>query len=117
MSTNQLSRDAFERLSSELQDLTTRGRIDIANKIEEARLLGDVDAAAGGQVLQLGAEALEGVARELVGGHGAQSLPLVPSAVLTLAAPTSDTWVMTRNEARPGRGDAANAAAVVAIIP
>ncbi len=42
MSTNQLSRDAFERLSSELQDLTTRGRIDIANKIEEARLLGDL---------------------------------------------------------------------------
>ena len=42
MSTNQLSRDAFERLSSELKDLTTRGRIDIANKIEEARLLGDL---------------------------------------------------------------------------
>jgi transcription elongation factor GreA len=42
MSTNQLSRDAFERLSSELKDLTTRGRIEIANKIEEARLLGDL---------------------------------------------------------------------------
>ncbi|MEO1062320.1 MAG: transcription elongation factor GreA [Actinomycetota bacterium] len=42
MSSNQLSRDAYERLSSELQDLTTRGRIEIANKIEEARLLGDL---------------------------------------------------------------------------
>ena len=42
MSSTQLSRAAFERLSAELQDRTTRGRIDIANKIEEARLLGDL---------------------------------------------------------------------------
>ncbi|MEM9037344.1 MAG: transcription elongation factor GreA [Actinomycetota bacterium] len=42
MSSNQLSREAFERLNDELRDLTTRGRIDIANKIEEARLLGDL---------------------------------------------------------------------------
>jgi transcription elongation factor GreA len=38
----QLSRAAHDRLSSELKDLSTRGRIDIAQKIEEARLLGDL---------------------------------------------------------------------------
>ncbi len=42
MSSHQLSRDAHDRLSAELKDLTTRGRIDIANQIEEARLLGDL---------------------------------------------------------------------------
>ncbi len=39
---NQLSRDAFDRLQSEYDDLTTRGRIEIAQKIEEARALGDL---------------------------------------------------------------------------
>lgn len=38
----QLSREAYERLSAELEDLTTRGRIDIARKIEAARELGDL---------------------------------------------------------------------------
>ena len=38
----QLSRDAFDRLSAEFTDLTTRGRIDIARKIEAARELGDL---------------------------------------------------------------------------
>ena len=39
---HQLSKDAHERLSAELQDLTTRGRIEIADKIEAARKLGDL---------------------------------------------------------------------------
>ena len=38
----QLSEDAYKRLKEELQDLTTRGRIDIARKIEAARELGDL---------------------------------------------------------------------------
>src|SRR4051812_519693 len=42
MTTTQLSRSAYERLQAELLDLTTRGRIDVANKIEAARLLGDL---------------------------------------------------------------------------
>ena len=33
----QLSQKAYDRLVAELQDLTTRGRIDIARKIEAAR--------------------------------------------------------------------------------
>jgi transcription elongation factor GreA len=40
--TTQLSRAAFERLQAEHHDLTTRGRIDVAQKIEAARLLGDL---------------------------------------------------------------------------
>jgi transcription elongation factor GreA len=38
----QLSREAFDRLQAEYDDLTTRGRIEIAKKIETARELGDL---------------------------------------------------------------------------
>jgi transcription elongation factor GreA len=38
----QLSRAAHQRLSAELEDLTTRGRIEIAAAIERARELGDL---------------------------------------------------------------------------
>lgn len=41
-STNQLSRQAYDRLSAELEDLTTRGRVEIARAIETARELGDL---------------------------------------------------------------------------
>ena len=37
-----LSRAAYDRLRAELDDLTTRGRVEIAKKIEEARALGDL---------------------------------------------------------------------------
>jgi transcription elongation factor GreA len=37
-----LSRDAHDRLQAELDDLTTRGRVEIARKIEAARELGDL---------------------------------------------------------------------------
>ncbi|MDE0269472.1 MAG: transcription elongation factor GreA [Acidimicrobiaceae bacterium] len=40
--THKLSEAAYDRLSAELADLTTRGRIDIARKIETARELGDL---------------------------------------------------------------------------
>ena len=42
MSAQHLSRAAYDRLAAELTDLTTRGRIEVANKIETARLLGDL---------------------------------------------------------------------------
>ena len=38
----QLSQAAYDRLKAEHEDLTTRGRIDIARKIETARELGDL---------------------------------------------------------------------------
>jgi transcription elongation factor GreA len=40
--TQKLSREAFDRLKAEHDDLTTRGRIEIAQKIEAARELGDL---------------------------------------------------------------------------
>jgi transcription elongation factor GreA len=40
--THQLSKQAHERLSAELEDLTTRGRVEIARAIETARELGDL---------------------------------------------------------------------------
>ncbi len=40
--THELSQDAFDRLQAEHDDLTTRGRIEIAKKIEAARELGDL---------------------------------------------------------------------------
>lgn len=42
MASTHLSRSAYERLQAEHYDLTTRGRIEVANKIEAARLLGDL---------------------------------------------------------------------------
>jgi transcription elongation factor GreA len=38
----QLTRQTYERLQDELEDLTTRGRVEIANAIEAARALGDL---------------------------------------------------------------------------
>jgi len=38
----QLSPEAHARLTAELADLVVRGRVDIANRIEEARSLGDL---------------------------------------------------------------------------
>lgn len=42
MSETHLSRAAHERLRAELEDLTTRGRVEIAQAIEAARALGDL---------------------------------------------------------------------------
>ncbi|MHB1584382.1 MAG: transcription elongation factor GreA [Acidimicrobiales bacterium] len=37
-----LTKETFERLQAELEDLTTRGRVEIAQAIEAARALGDL---------------------------------------------------------------------------
>lgn len=42
MSETKLSREAYDRLSAEVEDLTTRGRVEIARAIEAARALGDL---------------------------------------------------------------------------
>lgn len=47
MATLKLSRAAFDRLKAEFDDLTTRGRIDVAEKIERAREEGDLKENAG----------------------------------------------------------------------
>jgi transcription elongation factor GreA len=47
MATQRFSRAAYDRLQVEFEDLTTRGRIDVANKIEVAREEGDLKENAG----------------------------------------------------------------------
>lgn len=41
-SQTRLTRDTYERLEAELEDLTTRGRVEVATAIEAARALGDL---------------------------------------------------------------------------
>ncbi len=47
MATQQFSRAAYDRLRAEFDDLTTRGRIEVAEKIERAREEGDLKENAG----------------------------------------------------------------------
>ena len=47
MANPQLSQAAYDRLQAEFDDLTTRGRIEVANKIELAREEGDLKENAG----------------------------------------------------------------------
>lgn len=47
MGTQKISRSAFEKLQAEHHDLTTRGRIEVAEKIERAREEGDLRENAG----------------------------------------------------------------------
>ncbi len=47
MAAHRLSQTAYDRLKSEFDDLTTRGRIAVANKIERAREEGDLSENAG----------------------------------------------------------------------
>lgn len=42
MAETQLTRETYDRLHAELEDLRTRGRVDIARAIEAARALGDL---------------------------------------------------------------------------
>ena len=47
MATHQFSQAAYDRLKAEFDDLTTRGRIEVAEKIERAREEGDLKENAG----------------------------------------------------------------------
>ena len=47
MATHHFSRAAYDRLKAEFDDLTTRGRIEVAEKIERAREEGDLKENAG----------------------------------------------------------------------
>ncbi len=47
MTSQQLSRSAYDKLKAEFDDLTTRGRIEVAEKIERAREEGDLKENAG----------------------------------------------------------------------
>ena len=61
----QLSASAYERLKAEFEDLTTRGRIDVANKIERAREEGDLKENAGDHAAKDEQGHMEGRIRQL----------------------------------------------------
>ena len=65
MTAPQLSRSAFDRLQAEFDDLTTRGRIEVANKIERAREEGDLKENAGYHAAKDEQGHMEGQIRQL----------------------------------------------------
>ena len=83
MSETHLSREAYERLQAELEDLTTRGRVDIAQAIETARELGDLKENADYHAAREDQGRMEARIRQL------QSL--VENAVIVEATGASDT--------------------------
>jgi transcription elongation factor GreA len=83
MSETHLSQEAYERLRAELEDLTTRGRVDIAQTIETARELGDLKENADYHAARDDQGRMEARIRQL------QSL--VDNAVIVDSSQTSDT--------------------------
>jgi transcription elongation factor GreA len=83
MSETHLSQDAYERLRAELEDLTTRGRVDIAQAIETARELGDLKENADYHAAREDQGRMEARIRQL------QSL--IDNAVIVDASQASDT--------------------------
>ncbi|MDQ3897852.1 MAG: transcription elongation factor GreA, partial [Actinomycetota bacterium] len=83
MSETHLSREAYERLQAELEDLTTRGRVEIARAIETARELGDLSENADYHAAREDQGRMEARIRQL------QSL--VDNAVIVDASQPSDT--------------------------
>src|SRR5215210_710368 len=83
MSETHLSREAYERLKAELEDLTTRGRVDIAQTIETARELGDLKENADYHAARDDQGRMEARIRQL------QSL--IDNAVIVDSSHTSDT--------------------------
>ncbi len=65
MATQKLSRAAYDRLKAEFDDLTTRGRIEVAEKIELAREEGDLKENAGYHAAKDEQGHLEGRIRQL----------------------------------------------------
>ena len=85
MSETHLSREAYERLQAELEDLTTRGRVDIARAIETARELGDLSENADYHAAREDQGRMEARIRQL------QSL--IDNAVIVEGGQASDTVV------------------------
>ena len=83
MSETHLSQEAYERLRAALEDLTTRGRVDIAQTIETARELGDLKENADYHAARDDQGRMEARIRQL------QSL--IDNAVIVDSSQTSDT--------------------------
>ena len=80
MAAVQLSPAAYERLKAEFDDLTTRGRIDVANKIERAREEGDLKENAGYHAAKDEQGHMEGRIRQLE--HLLENAELVEGAFI-----------------------------------
>ena len=86
-----LSRTAFDRLQAEFDDLTSRGRITVAEKIERAREEGDLKENGGYHAAKDEQAKMEGRIRNLtamlkhaiVGDHPASSGVVEPGTVVT----------------------------------
>jgi transcription elongation factor GreA len=96
--THHLSRAAYDRLRAELEDLTTRGRVDIARKIEAARELGDLSENGDYHAAKEEQGKMEGRIRHLEAlldqaeiTEGGASATVVPGSVVTLVYEGDDT--------------------------
>ena len=110
---HQLSASAYERLRAEYEDLTTRGRIDIAQAIERARELGDLSENGDYQAAKDQQGHMEGRIRQLeailnnceIVDGGAEGV-IGPGAIVTLvydgdAEDDAETYLVGHIEERP----------------
>jgi len=84
-----LSASAYERLKAEFEDLTTRGRIDVANKIERAREEGDLKENAGYHAAKDEQGHMEGRIRQLE--HLLENAEIVDGSMLYTIIYDGDT--------------------------
>ena len=80
MASQQLSRSAYDRLKAEFDDLTTRGRIEVAEKIERAREEGDLKENAGYHAAKDEQGYMEGRIRQLE--HLLENAEIVESSMI-----------------------------------
>lgn len=87
MTTHQLSAAAHQRLTQEYHDLTTRGRIEVAEKIERARAMGDLKENGDYHAAKDEQGHMEGRIRQLEAIlGGAEIVPLAPSGIVGFGA-------------------------------
>lgn len=87
MNTHQLSAAAHQRLTREYHDLTTRGRIEVAEKIERAREMGDLKENGDYHAAKDEQGHMEGRIRQLEAILGdAEIAPLAPAGIVGFGA-------------------------------
>lgn len=89
MANPQLSQAAFDKLQAEFDDLTTRGRIEVANKIERAREEGDLKENAGYHAAKDEQGHMEGRIRQLE--HLLENAEIVESSAIYTIVYDGDT--------------------------
>ena len=97
MAAQQLSRAAYERLRAEFGDLTTRGRIEVAEKIERARELGDLSENADYHAAKDEQGHLEGRIRQLE--HLLENAEIIEDAPEGVVAPGTVVTIVYEGDA------------------